>query len=141
MIFLKDLGEETSLHWILIAEDERSTWTHLGVPVLGEAEMQCWYFLLMLSTTLVRVVEKSLTKKGISNRELAEHKAFNILIKDSLWDFYLCAFFLRGGGHAAWLDGSYFPSQGLNGPPAMQVQDPNHRTEKELLYVLIFPWF
>ena len=96
MIFLKDLGEETSLHWILIAEVERSTWTHLGLPVLGEAEMQCWYFLLMLSTTLVRVVEKSLTKKGISNRELAEHKAFNILMKDSLWDFYLCAFF--GGG-------------------------------------------
>ena len=29
----------------------------------------------MLSTTLVRIVEKSLTKKGTSNKELAEHKA------------------------------------------------------------------
>lgn len=57
----------------------------------------------MLSTTLVRIAEKSLPRKEQAIRSWQSTKLnFNILIKDSSWVFNLCAFF----GHAAWLDGS-----------------------------------
>ena len=59
---------------VLIAEAEGSPWTLLGMPVLGEAEMECACFFTNGLTALVRLVGMPFIQKGTSNQELSEHK-------------------------------------------------------------------
>ena len=63
-----------SLGWILITETEGSTWTLLGMPVLGEAEVEHGCFFTNAFTALVRLVGIPFTQKGTSNQALSEHK-------------------------------------------------------------------
>ena len=88
-----------SLGWILITETKGSTWTLLGMPVLGEAEVEHGCFLLMPSLHLSGLLEYLLPKKEQVIRHCQSTKLnFNILMQDLLWFFYLYALLLEGSG-------------------------------------------
>ena len=50
---------------VLIAEAEGSPWTLLGMPVLGEAEMECACFFTNGLTALVRLVGMPFTHLNV----------------------------------------------------------------------------
>lgn len=130
-----DLSERLgrgNISWlVLIAEAEGSPWTLSGMPVLGEAEMECACSFTNTLTALVRLVGMPFTQKGTSNQELSEHKIlislFSIVCGSFIYMLFLVGGVGRGGCSTSQngLRDFSFLARGSIQPSAVRAWSPN----------------